>query len=781
MIKNYLKIITRNLFKNKIYTTINIIGFATGMAASILVFLYLDYEYTYDNFFDNYPRIYQLLRDYRIGNSQNLNPAMPYGLSPAIMESIPDIDASTRFFTRSTNVKVDDKVFSERVCFADTLLFKVFDYDFVLGSPVNALKDPNKIIVSESIANKYFGDQDPIGKSLLFDEMESFTIAGVIKDVPQNSHFRNKIIASMEYYKKRGVPEEEWHDNYFLTYVIVQPNKSLKKIEESVSKLYSDKAGNPVPTKFHLYTLRQMHLEEDQQSSSKKANLIIFLVIGVFILVIAGINYMNLSTSQYIQRTKEVGIRKVLGADRRKLIYQFFGESYLISIISLFIAIILVETALPLFNQIIGIKIDIDYSSTYLITLVFSIVIFSGLFAGSYPAFFLSSFKTVNILKKQVGTSRSNFNIRKYLVISQFTITIILLISTGIVFQQFNYLINTKNGFSIDNVVFLRLNQKISKNYDSFKSVILQNPSIKSISRVSGIPIDNYSLMNGIAWEGATGEKASSFSMNSVEPDFFKICEFEFTEGRPFSNDLPTDSACVIINEKAKNHMGFESPLNKTMQIMDDYKHKIIGVVKDFHALPLDAFGIEPSIFIIKKDFYSFILIRLDANNKQHSIEYIKSKWNEFSDGFPFSYRYLDDYKKELYSNTQETGESFSFFVIIALLISCAGLWGLTAFTMEQKTKEIGIRKTLGASSGNILKLLSNSFIRWVAISFIIACPIAYYFMDSWLRKFVYHREMSYAIFLISLALIVIIAQITVVYQTLKAARLNPVDCLRYE
>jgi putative ABC transport system permease protein len=461
--------------------------------------------------------------------------------------------------------------------------------------------------------------------------------------------------------------------------------------------------------------------------------------------------------------------------------YQFFGESYLISLISLFFAIILVETALPFFNKINSINIDIDYSSFYLIVLVTSIAMFSGLFAGSYPAFFLSSFKTASILKRQVGISKSNLSIRKYLVISQFTITIILLISTGTIFLQFNYLINKKNGFSIDNVIFLRLNQKLSKNFDSFKATMLQNPSINSLARVSGIPVDNYSLMNGILWEGSSEDKASSFSMNSVEPDFFKTCEFEFVEGRPFSNDLVTDSACVIINEKAKKHMGFESPLNKTMQINNDYKHKIIGVVKDFHALPLDAFSIEPAIFIINEYFYSYILLKLDEKNKTQTIEYIKNKWNEFADGFPFEYQFLDDYKKTMYGNTERTGKTFTFFVLIAILIACAGLWGLTTFTAEQKTKEIGIRKTLGASTGSILQLLSGSFVKWVLVSFIIACPIAYYFMNNWLNKFTYHQELDITIFIIAGLIILVIAQITVTYQTLKAAKANPVDCLRYE
>ena len=781
MIKNYLKITFRSLYRNRLFSSINILGLATGMAGALLVFMYIQYELNYDKFFKNYDNIYRLVRDYNIGGEQSLNPSTSFGLAGAVMEEIPAVIVSTRKFNNYTNVKYKDDIFSENVCYTDSMFFQVFDYNFLVGNPNDALKNPDEIIITKSIAEKYFGDENPMGKNLLFDDIKNFKVSAVIENIPANSHFNFDIFAPFSKFND-GIPDDEWFNNYFLTYVLVNQNINIIETTNKLTDLYAKKMQSEGgKTKIHLQNLQDQHFAESQLS---KLNIYLFLAIGIFILMLACINYMNLNTARYIKRTKEVGIRKIAGAHKTQLVKQFFGEAILLSTISIFFGVLIVEFILPFFNQITGMNTNIQYLSKNFIFILISIILFSSFLAGIYPALFLSSFKAVKILKGQLGSFRLSSNIRKGLVIFQFSITTILLISAGYIYSQFFYMTNKNLGFTTENLVYLVLTNKLEKNYDTFKTTLLGNPDIVGVTKTSFLPMNIYGLINGLSWDEMNNQEKTAFAFQCVECDFLNVVDYKIVEGRFFSEDFSSDSTAVIINQKAQRLMNYNNPIGNKIYLgdeEDDGVVQIIGVVEDFHTLPVNN-EIEPIMLLLGNiDYYSCILIKLNGKNNKNTIDFISRQWDEFSPGFPFKYRYMDDKIKTMYGDTQQTAKAFTLFVILAILISCAGLFGLSFFIVEQKTKEIGIRKALGASTGIVYMLLNKTFTRWVLISIVIGSPIAWYLMNKWLNNFAYHTKPNILIFTGAGLLILFIAQFTIAYQTIKTARANPVDSLRNE
>jgi putative ABC transport system permease protein len=751
------------------------------MAGALLVFLYIQYELNYDRFFINYDHIYRLGRSYNIGGDQSENPSTPFGLAPSIMEDVPSIEVATKFFRNTSNIKFKDDVFQERVCYTDSLFFKMFDFEFIAGNTNDAIKSPDEIIITQSLAKKYFGDENPMGKVLLFDNIKTFKIGGVIKDIPSNSHFNYNIFAPISDFNN-GIPDDEWYNNYFLTFVLLNKNSDLNETKDKITDLYLSKMNaDDRETEINLQNLQEQHFS---YSNTSKLNIYLFLAIGFFILILASINYMNLNTAKYIKRTKEVGIRKILGAHKFQLIKQFFGETVLLTVISVFFGILLVETILPYFNQIAGINTDINYLSKSFLLIVLTIVLFSSFLAGSYPAVFLSSFKPVKILKGQLGSFKLGSNLRKILVIFQFTITTILLISMGFIYTQFNYMTNKNVGFTTDNTLYLYLNPYLVKNYNVFKSTLLSNPKIKGVTKTSFLPMDMQGLINNINWEERLDQEKTAFGFQSVEFDHLKTIDYKIVEGRFFSEEFATDSNAVVINRKAQKLMNYENPIGKKLMFGDteaDGVLNIIGVIEDFHSLPVNE-KIEPVMLLLNfDDYYNFILLKLNGIDNDETINYISETWNEFSPEFPFEYKYLDDEIAAMYGDTKKTAKAFTLFVIIALLISSAGLFGLSAFTVEQKTKEIGIRKALGATTKTVFFLLNKTFTKWVIISVFLGSPIAYYLMNKWLNNFAYHMKPNILIFIIAGFVILFIAQFTVTFHTIKTARANPADSLRYE
>lgn len=781
MILNYLKVTLRNLFKNKLFTTINILGLATGMAGAILVFLYIQYELSYEKFFKNYESIYRIVRNYNIAGEESNNPSTPYGLAPTIQEEIPSAIASTKFFRSSTIIKYQEDIFNELVCYTDSMFFKVFDFEFVVGNANKAIINPDEIVITESLAIKFFGEENPLGKILLFDDSKSFKVAAIIRDIPSNSHFKYSIYAPISEFNN-GIPDDNWYNNYFSTYVLINNNTDLKKIELDITEVYLKKMDvSDRETKIILENLQEQHFAN---SETNKLNIYLFFAIGIFILILACINYMNLNTAKYVKRTKEVGIRKIIGASKFHLIKQFFGETLLLSTLSIFFGILPVETILPYFNQISGIDSDIHYFSLPFIATVLSIIVFSSLLAGSYPAFFLSSFKPIKILKGQLGSFKISSNIRKILVIFQFSITTVLIISMLFIYIQFNYMTNKNPGFSTDNIIYLNINQNLVKNYKAFQSSLLQNPKIKGVTKTSFLPMNIYGLVNNCNWEDRIDQEKTAFAFQCVDFDHLTTIDYKIVEGRFFSEDLASDSIAVVINQKAQKLMGYENPIGKKIMFGDteeDGVLNIIGVIEDFHSLPLND-EIEPVMMLMYfSDYYNFILIKLDGFNNNETVGFISETWKEFSPGFPFEYNYIDDRIANLYGDTQKTANAFTLFVAIALLISCAGLYGLSSFTVEQKTKEIGIRKAMGATTKLVYILLNKTFTKWVFISILLGSPIAYYLINKWLNNYAYHTKPNALVFIGAGVAILLIAQITVTYQTIKTARANPVDSLRYE
>lgn len=801
MFKNNLKIAFRNLRKHKSISFINIFGLAVGMACCLLILLFVKDETSYDRYNRDADRIVRVVKDFVNDDGSRLPDATtPPALAPAMQAEIPEVEHVTRVFPGWGNkflISYGDKKFIEERFFrVDSSFFDVFTFPFIKGNAKSAFKDLNSILITESTAKKYFGSQDPMGK-LLKTDFGDLMVNGVLKDVPENSHFHFDFLISI---KKFGDIDSRWGWYNFYTYAKLKPHSSIAALTPKIQALFKKNVTDGKNI-FYVQPLTGIHLTSDLkweiEPNSDKLYTYVFSLIGVFIIVIACINYVNLATAKSALRAKEIGIRKVAGAFRVSLIRQFLTESVITVFFALMLSIILAQLLLPVINQLVQKHLSLSVLFHPLPVFgIFIITMIVGLAAGLYPAIYLSSFKPVWVLKGLKVSEKGVFNLRKSLVVLQFTISITLIVGTAIVMQQLRYIQNKKLGLNKDQVMIISDARNLSKSdRAALQNELLKINGIKKVATANGI-------VGGQNW---TTEMKSRGSQNGqlvnfigVGYDYLDVLGISIKEGRSFSSAFPADTLSdgqpgttdrlvggVVLNEKAIKDLGVPEPaVGRYVSWGSDndttYYLKIVGVARDFHFASFKS-EIKPFAFVINTNWQDNFTLKVEAKDLNRTIAQIEKKWSAFSPGRPFRYSFLDETFSKLYQSEKQFNKVVLYITILAIIIACMGLFGLTAFMIERRTKEIGIRKVIGASATSIVTLLSKDFIKLVAVSILIASPVAWYAMNNWLQHFVYRTQISWWIFIVAGATAILIALITISFQAIKAAFANPVKSLRTE
>ncbi len=796
MFKNYLKISFRNFRKQKVHSIVNISGLAVGMACCILMLLWVQDEWSFDRFHENADDIYRIIIENRRGNDLTLLTESPLPLGPALKAEYPEVTEFCRYTGGYSgwNLKYGDKSYNDdNIAFADPGYFTMFSFPFIKGDPETALKDRYSVVLNERLAGVVFGNEDPIGKIMQMSGRD-LKVTGVIKNIPENSHMLfDYIIPIINLTVWTEQDFESWQQSA-VTYIQLQKNSRGMDIEEKISgvvKKYhpeSDKTVTLQPLKkIHLYSDFSWDGENIKKGSIKIVY--IFTLTAIIILLIACINFMNLSTARSGSRAKEVGVRKVSGAYRKDIIKQFFGESILLSFIALVLAVALTILWLPVFNGLSGKNLELNLTGNILLPLILiSVTMLTGLLSGTYPALYLSSFSPVNVLKRHsISTKNTGSFLRKILVVFQFTFTVILLICVLVISKQLNYIDSKPLGYDKENIVYFPGYGKYWNNFDSIRSEMIQHPDIVNMTK--GFPPRGPGNgMTDFSWEGKDPETKIVVHPSGIKFDYIETFNMEIVEGRSFSREYATDTLNCIINETAVRVMGLQDPVGKRIWYSGDQGYlyrftnevgKIIGVVKDFHIGSLHQ-NIPP--MILKYSYQGFYVIaRIKSENISGTLAYLETKWKEYVPGRPFKYSFLDEDIEGLYKSERKVMTIFRYFTFLAIFISCLGLFGLSLFMAEQRTKEIGIRKTLGASVPGIMLLLTGEFAKWVILSNVIAWPAAYFIMSKWLQDFAYRINIGLNTFILAGLLALLIALATISYQAAKAARANPVSSLKYE
>ena len=818
MIRNYLKTALRSIFRNKLTAFINIAGLALAMASALLVYLFVIDEISFDQYHTNADRTYRATRSFlnKEGVSTlHLNTvAPPFG--PLLKNDFGEIEVMARTLQYNLVMAIEEngersKLANENEVFmTEPELFKIFDIPVVTGNPALALERPFTLMLSEKAAQKYFGSTDIIGKHMKGGNRLDLEVTGVFKNFPLQSHWHPEFMIAFStlndstLYGRKNL-ETNWSNNSFSTYLLLEKGADPKKIEarfpEFVDKHYGTYAianfGAPADfvaskrTSIFLQKVTDVHLrshlDDELEVNGNINNVYMMGVIGLFIILIACFNFINLSTARATKRAKEVGLRKVVGAFRTQLIFQYLSESVLVSIFGLVLALAISFSALGWLNEFTRKALALNFISNWPILLgLMAFAVMVGILAGIYPAFVISSFKPALVLKGQQGSIKGKGGLRRTLVISQFSISIVLIIATGITIQQLNYLNVRDLGFDKDKVITLPFYFELADTYDSFYNELTKSSSIKNVSLSSRLPTGRLldsrgepKIMKGDSLVGS----GVTLKMVAVDYEFFDTYNIKIAAGRNFSKSIPTDdSLAFIINEAAARQMGWktnEGAINQDFQYGGP-TGKLIGIVSDFHFESLHQ-EIAPMIFFPGQGNYNNISVKIAGNNTQDGIEQLQKVWKEFLPIRPFDYQFISDRYTLLYESEQKQGQLFSIFSGLAIFIACLGLFGLATFNTLQRVKEIGIRKVLGASVPSILALLSKEIVILIAVANVIAWPVAWYFMDLWLGSFAYHIGMNVLLYFLASVVTIVIALATVSTQTVRAARLNPSSTLRYE
>lgn len=784
MIRNYFKIALRNIRRYYAYSILNITGMAIGLAAAILILLWVQDEWNYDRHFDNADNLYRVTGDMGTTRGESSLTAMtPAPLARSLKEEYPEIIRSSRCGAGSLlSFKSGEEFIEETAVPVDNDFLKMFSIEFVEGDIDKALNAPNNLILTEKIAKKYFGNEYPIGKTLKMAESdEIYTITGVVKN-PHNSHLMFDILIPVKLGKEFESLKSDMQ-MFCYNYVELTKGTDSKKVNEKIRNFLKDHSST-MTFGISLQNIKKIHLYSSgkyDQDIKGHGNIIyvrIMCLIAVFILVIACINFVNLYNAQSARRGREIGLRKMAGATRRKIFFQFMGESLLLVFISHVISMILVELLLPGFNNLIGRQIDINYKSPHLYAELIAVILFCGLLAGSYPALYLSSLKPLNTIKKLINKNPGNAQFRKILVIFQFALSVFLILCTLTVGNQLNYIQNKSLGLNKDNIgYFTSHTRPKGSTLDDLKKELLNNPDIVSVTRGNN-PVNIENNTHGFNWTGNNTGTDVSFYTLSCDADYAKTFHLDLDKGRFFSSEFSTDSSAAVINESAAKIMGFNNPIGEIISTPSQTKLHIIGVVKNFHYKSMH-YKIEPLIMTFDPDIEFFI--RMKPDKVPSIISYIKKTIQSFNLPYPLNFHFLTDDYDNLYLAEQKMSKIFGYASFLAILISCLGLIGLSSFMTEQRTKEIGIRKAYGAKSIELYSLLSKEYSIWVIISILIGSPVAWYAMNKWLYNYAYRITLNPWIFAVVDLIVLFIALITVGLQSYRAAYKNPVEALRYE
>lgn len=808
MLKNYLKIALRNIRKNPGYSFINIFGLALGMGISILILIYVQYELSYDTYHENSDRIVRVSRAWFNSDGETSlhlgHVAPPFG--PLLESDFEEtVKGAVRFLEISPLMRYEDKSFVEdRFFFADAEVFEVFSWQMINGDPETALTYPDGIVLTETAAEKYFGDEDPMGKSLELEFQGTrlpFQVRGIVEDVPSNSHFQFDFLASMEpvvqFYGGQEQMMQNYGSNNFATYLLLPEGYNYQQLQSQLPDfidrhMAANQQGVKASqgTRLNLWPLTDIHLysnlDSEIEANGNIGYVYIFTAIALFILLIACINFMNLSTARSSQRAVEVGLRKVVGADRSSLIRQFIGESLILAIIALMAALLLVQLLLPWFNGYLGVNAGFNFTENRLqLAGLAGVVLFVGLVAGSYPAFFLSGFQAADVLKGSFKAGSGHQKFRSVLVVTQFAISIALIASMAIVYNQLDFMRSKDLGFNKEDIAVLPTSGNITSNYENIRQRLLGHPGILNVSVSSRVPSGRLLDSQGTQAEvnGELQQINTRVADIHVSHNFMETFGIELVAGRNFDINLSSDSTeSFILNEAAVEAIGWANPeeaIDKEFRY-GSRSGRIIGVTKNFNFESLHQ-SIAPIVFLIPQNRINNVAVKIRDNMRTETLDYLEEQWATLRPGFPFDYYFVEDNFDRQYAAEERLGQIFGYFSLLAIIIAALGLFGLASFTAQQRIKEIGIRKVLGAKISQIVLLLSKKFTFLVIVAFMIAVPITWVAMKQWLLGFAYRTDVSFWSFVMAGGLALLVAWLTISYQSIKAALMNPVNSLRRE
>lgn len=803
MFKNYLKIAYRNLVKQKFYSVINIFGLSLGIASCILILSYIGYELSYDGYHTNADNIFRIVSKRTVSGQTSELARSPAPVGPTMVEELPEVMNAVRFSPTVKRVFAyqDKTFFEEGVLYADQSMFDVFSFEMIEGDPKTALEVPFTMVFTEKTAEKYFGDESPVGKIINWDNKFDYRVTGVVKDPPPNSHFTFSALASFATFIKYDPRIGSWNGGSFQTYLLLQENTSIDKFQQKMKEFHEKYLGpaleeRGIELETYLQPLKSIHLHSHVQyelGENGDIRLIYaFWAIAVIVLLIACINFMNLSTARSAGREKEVGMRKVLGAQRTKLIAQFLGESFVYALLSLILGILLARLFLPYFSALAGKDISMNaFKPPYVYAVLAAILLFVGFVAGSYPAFFLSAFKPISVLRGYVQKGSRSSRFRSVMVVFQFALSIILMVCTIIVLNQHNYMQNKDVGFNKKNLLAVAIqNDEVRIGLESFKQGLLHISGIESAGLSSMVPGEMYLFYIGTYPEGYARDQMVRMDNFLVDYGFLDTFEIEVIRGRGFTREITSDyTDAVMINETAARILGWDDPVGKTIELPSDdglARKTVIGVFNDIHQRSLYSvvsptviqyIGTEGAI----ENRARRLTVRLNAGDLEGTLKQIERNWKETFPSHPYYSFFIDEFFDSQHQAEEKLGSIFRTFSLLAIVIGCLGLFGLASFTAEKRTKEIGIRKVLGSSVSSIAVMLCRKFVLLVALANVFAWPVAFFAMKKWLQNFPYPVGIGIGTFALTALLAFVIAIITVGYQSLKAARANPADSLRYE
>ncbi|HAF29675.1 MAG TPA: hypothetical protein DCG75_11575 [Bacteroidales bacterium] len=781
----------RIMLRSKLFSFLNIVGLAFGLACTILLYLWITDELNYDTYNKNVDRIFIVQHWQHYGDYDFQCWVSPAPMAQAFKEKYPEVEQTARLgWGYDGLVSHNDKKLIQEVRTGDPGLLDILTCPFIYGSKEDFANGLKNIIISQKVSEQYFGDENPVGKTLLLDDQYAYTIKGVFENIPQNVTYRFELLIPFENLKDFGQSLDSWGSNFCTTFALLKTGVEYKTFEAKVVTFLDEMKENPEGKKNEviLNPLKRIHLYEIE-GGGRIEMVRIFGLIAIFILIIACFNYTNLATARAENRAKEIAVRKVMSVSRGRLIRQFLGESFIFTFLALNFSLIIVRLLLPTFNDMAGKELVMDYSNITILLSLVAIWIFTSLSAGIYPAFVLSSFKVISTLKGAKRNGNKGGLFRKILVVIQFSLSIGLIICSLVVSKQLEFLKNKHLGFDKNNMIYIPIQGKMMDRYNMIKQDLLNNPNIENLTRTSySNPFSVGSNGGGWEWEGKDPNVSPLVSYLVADEDFIKTFKIKLLDGRYFSSEFTSDTSNtedqtiynVVINKEFADIIGNEGITEKVLRRGGENKYPVIGVVDDFLHLPADQKN-KPLAIYFYEGSYRYIFIRISGNEVSSTLKFIESVFAEYNPGFVFDYGFLDEGYETLYKDEERIGKIMRSFTIFAILISCLGLFGLAAFSAQKKTKEIGIRKALGAPVKNIILMLSKEMTKWVLISNIIAWPLAYFLMNKLLNNYPYHYEMTIWIFILAGGMAFLLSVLTVIYQALIASIKNPVDSLRYE
>ena len=792
MIKNYFKIAWRNLLRNKGFSIINITGLAFGLTCCLLLVLYLQHELSYDRFHTKADRIVRVIMDYKIGDGGAKGNFTSTKVFPEFKRQFPEVKDGVRMSGGDRLVKYGEKIFVEKnVLFADSTFFNVFDFKLISGTANEVLKAPNMIVLSKTAATKYFGTENPVGKTLLLgSKQDPYLVTAVTEDCPTNSQIQYSMLASISSFGP--LQEERYSDANYTTYLLMNKASSLQPLQQKINAfMKKENAASEFKVNFDLEPFTKVHLYSPYDAFTPNSNInYIYIIMGValLILIIACFTYINLSTARSAERAKEVGIRKVAGAFRLQLFWQFISESLLLTVIALIISFTLMGLALPSFNELSGAAISYnEFFNPVILVIAALFVVVIALLAGSYPALMLSGFQPIKVLKGAFKNTSSGTVLRKGLIIFQFAISVFLIISTFTIRSQMNFIQKKKLGYSRNNVLVLDIDQKLVEKIDLVKSELLSIPSVKGVSLAYESPVK---IRGGYNMSGTDLSKTMGVTANPVDENFIDVMGLEMVAGTRLTTQDVKDASKddytknyyhFVLNESAAKALGWkpEEAVGKKMFLDESRPGEVRAVVKDFHFASLHS-QIQPLV-LFPGGWSQNLFVKVDGSKTTAVIAAVEKKWKTLASHRPFSYHFLDEDYQKMYESEMRIAKVFNLFAGLAIILACLGLFGLSAYAARQRVKEIGVRKVLGASVANISVLLSSGFVKLVAVAFLIATPIAWFAMNKWLQQFSYRVNISWWVFAVAGIITVLITLLTVSFQAIKAALTNPVKSLRTE